>query len=142
MHWACYSSSEVALSYLLAWDPELNIRDEEGYTPLHLAVKSVDIVESTRPVRFLMIRGADKTVTDNQGLTPLGLVNNGEVESEHLANDLRKMLGPAGACECLMLTAPTRKVKRNSRTMIVYLFTTFVVLAIEVFFVFPCKCAL
>ena len=92
LHWACYSNSEIALSYLLAWEPDLNIRDEEGFTPLHLAVKSVDTVESTRPVRFLMIRGADKSITDNQGNTPLDLVNNNEVETENLANDLRKML--------------------------------------------------
>ena len=25
LHWACYSNSEIALSYLLAWGPELNI---------------------------------------------------------------------------------------------------------------------
>ena len=24
LHWACYSQSEVALSYLLAWQPDLN----------------------------------------------------------------------------------------------------------------------
>ena len=25
LHWACYSNSEIALSYLLAWEPQLNI---------------------------------------------------------------------------------------------------------------------
>ena len=64
LHWACYSNSEIALSYLLAWHPNMNIKDQEGFTPLHLAIKSVDSVESTRPVRFLLIRGADKTAVD------------------------------------------------------------------------------
>ena len=27
LHWACYSTSEIALSYLLAWNPELNVQD-------------------------------------------------------------------------------------------------------------------
>ena len=27
LHWACYSNSEIALSYLLAWSPDLNIQD-------------------------------------------------------------------------------------------------------------------
>ena len=76
MHWACYSNSEIALSYLLAWGPNLNAQDQDGFTPLHLAVKSVDTVESTRPVRFLLIRGADKFVADNANNTPLDLVVN------------------------------------------------------------------
>ena len=39
-----------------------------------------------------MIRGADKEIRDQRGHTPLDLVNNREVETENLANDLRKML--------------------------------------------------
>lgn len=27
LHWACYSQSEIALSYLLAWNPKLDIQD-------------------------------------------------------------------------------------------------------------------
>lgn len=42
LHWACYSRSEVALCYLLSWVPTLDDKDIEGYTPLHLAVKSVE----------------------------------------------------------------------------------------------------
>ena len=75
MHWACYSNSEIALSYLLAWKPEMNIKDQEGFTPLHLAIKSTDTVESTRPVRFLLIRGADKTALDKQNRTAMELVD-------------------------------------------------------------------
>lgn len=25
LHWACYSQSEIALTYLLAWNPKLNV---------------------------------------------------------------------------------------------------------------------
>mmetsp|Transcript_48182 Transcript_48182/g.65432 ORF Transcript_48182/g.65432 Transcript_48182/m.65432 type:complete len:100 (-) Transcript_48182:1300-1599(-) len=64
LHWACYSMSEIALSYILAWEPDMNACDIEGQTPLHLAVKSVASLESTRPVRFLLIRGADKEMKD------------------------------------------------------------------------------
>ena len=42
LHWACYSKSEVALNYLLPMNPDLNAKDQKGYTPLHLAVKSVE----------------------------------------------------------------------------------------------------
>ena len=69
---------------------------------MHLAVKSVDTVESTRPVRFLMIRGANKSIRDQSGHTPLDLINNNEVETENLANDLKKML-VSSLLKCLLV---------------------------------------
>ena len=42
IHWACFRQSEIALSYLLAWEPQINLIDIDGNTPLHLAVKYVD----------------------------------------------------------------------------------------------------
>lgn len=69
LHWACYSRSEDALSYLLALGPDLSAKDQKGYTPLHLAVKSVEQLKSTRPVRALLIKGADRSIKDNEGLT-------------------------------------------------------------------------
>ena len=92
LHWACYSHSEIALSYILAWNPQLDTKDENGFTALHLAVKSVDTVETVRPVRFLMINGADKDQRDNNEQTPLDLVEDGEVSTQNLANELRRML--------------------------------------------------
>ena len=67
MHWACYSQSEASIAYLLAWNPDVNIQDKEGYTPLHIAVKGVDLNESCRPVRALLIKGADIDIIDNKG---------------------------------------------------------------------------
>jgi len=52
---------------LLAWNPDVNIQDKEGYTPLHIAVKGVDLNESCRPVRALLIKGADIDIIDNKG---------------------------------------------------------------------------
>lgn len=42
LHWACYSRSEVALNYILSMNPNLEIKDDQGYTALHLAVKSIE----------------------------------------------------------------------------------------------------
>ena len=115
----------------------MNIPDQEGYTPLHLAVKSVDSVESTRPVRFLLIRGADKERMDKQGRTPIELTS--EVRSPDLANELRRMLGESKSLECLMLSAPTRLVKRSKFTMTFYLTLLLVMFLIQFFFTFPSK---
>lgn len=62
------------MAFLLAWGPNLELKDNDGDTLLHLAVKSVDAVESARPVRFLLIRGANKMAKDNNNETPLDLV--------------------------------------------------------------------
>ena len=42
LHWACFSCSELALIYILAWikPKDLEMQDTDGYTALHLAVKS------------------------------------------------------------------------------------------------------
>lgn len=70
VHWACYSCSEISLSYLLALKPDINIRDREGLTPLHLAVRSVGNIDSCRPVRSLLIKGAKIDIKDNFNKIP------------------------------------------------------------------------
>jgi len=40
LHWACYQSSEQVISYILALGGEVQVKDELGMTPLHLAVKN------------------------------------------------------------------------------------------------------
>ncbi len=71
LHWACYSRSEFALSYILALEPNLELQDHSGYTALHLAIKSVPELKTTRPVRALLIRGAKRSPVSKAGLTTL-----------------------------------------------------------------------
>jgi ankyrin repeat protein len=44
----------------LAWDADVNAKDSKGITPLHLAVKSSEDLQSTRSIRHLLIKGADR----------------------------------------------------------------------------------
>jgi palmitoyltransferase ZDHHC13/17 len=67
LHWACYSKSEYALSFILALKPNLEIPDKMGFTPLHLAIRSVDELKSTRPVRSLLLKGSDRSAKNNEG---------------------------------------------------------------------------
>lgn len=52
--------SEVALIYLVGWlkQDELDSVDVDGKTALHLAVQTAEKLESGRPVRALLMRGA------------------------------------------------------------------------------------
>ena len=61
--------SEASSAYLMAWKSEINAVDMNGLAPLHLAVKAAEEIKSTRTVRLLMIKGADRKVKDMGGKT-------------------------------------------------------------------------
>ena len=71
LHWAAFAQSEISLLYLLSWVNNLDLRDCDGFTALHLAVMSVESLGTTRPVRSLLIRGAGRHIRDNQGRKPI-----------------------------------------------------------------------
>jgi ankyrin repeat protein len=52
----------------------VNAQDINGFTPLHLAVRAADKLKSTRTVRHLLIKGADRSIKDNKGMTALDIV--------------------------------------------------------------------
>ena len=60
LHWACYMRSEMALTYILTMKPNLEAKDCSGFTPLHIAVSQTERLDSTRNVRVLLLRGADR----------------------------------------------------------------------------------
>jgi len=112
LHWACYSQSETALAYLLAWNPDVSSQDKEGYTPLHLAVKSIEALDSCRPVRALLIKGADPTIRDKKGKTPLDYVN--ELHTTSLHEEARSLLaqGRRSLTKVIKGTPSVKKVKQ------------------------------
>ena len=57
---------------------------------MHLAVKSVEALRSTRPVRALLLKGADRLAKDNEGRTSAEHIPTNLPES--VRNDLVIML--------------------------------------------------
>lgn len=78
---------------------------------MHLAVKYVKEAETTRMVRFLMLRGANTSIKNNNNKLPIDYKY--EIETNSWYNDVVKLLGPPGKLDFLMLTTPTRKIKRR-----------------------------
>jgi ankyrin repeat protein len=114
LHWACYSMSEIALNYLLTMNPDLNAKDQKGFTPLHLAVKSVEQLKSTRPVRALLLKGAERLATDLENRTAVEMIGPGVAENTRL--DIESMLAPPSYLECLMIKTPLTPLKPNHKT--------------------------
>ena len=106
--WACYSLSETALAFLLSWNPDLDIQDVDGYTALHLAVKSVEKLGSTRPVRALLMKGANPSIRDNKGNLPIDYVK--LFEGTEFVDDLKSMLADNSLSCCCFVDGPLRKI--------------------------------
>lgn len=80
------------MPYLVSWGADVNASDCNGLTPLHLAVKSAEIIKSTRIVRHLLIKGADRLAKDARGKTAMDLANETEFDSQNIQNELRTYL--------------------------------------------------
>lgn len=64
LHWAAYNGSEEVVTYLLTLDGiRLNVRDEEGRTPMLVACE----YGNTRIVRRLLMKGANRHIKNNEG---------------------------------------------------------------------------
>ena len=92
-------------------------------------------MKTTRLVRFIMLRGADKTIKDKTNKTPIECID--EVGDEDNRRELQKMLGDPSKFECLMLQPPNRLTHKNPTTIRIYLIVFITVYAIQFFLVFP-----
>ena len=94
----------MALNYILSLKPDLEAKDVRGLTPLHIAVTSVEKMGSTRSVKTLLLRGANRDAKDKDGKTPMDWIQ--DTISEGLQSDLQNQLGKQKYCECLLLRVP------------------------------------
>lgn len=74
LHWAAFAGAELTMSYIVAWNVDINAVDARGLTALHLAVKSSEDIRSTKGIKLLLIKGADRNIQDNSGKKPIELV--------------------------------------------------------------------
>lgn len=65
LHWCCYTGSEIAFNYIINYFKTLDIQDQDGLTPLHLAV----VAENTNLIKKLLHKGVNKNIRDNKGRT-------------------------------------------------------------------------
>ena len=114
-----WTRSEMALTYILPMRPNLEARNKDGLTPLHVAISQAERLESTRNVRVLLLRGADRDAKDNEGRKPVDVIP--DSMPPHMDRELRTFLGKQSYCECLMFRSPMVPLKRNHRTQALFL---------------------
>ena len=91
LHWACYMRCEMALTYILTMKPDLEAKDLHGLTPLHVAVSQAERLGSTRNVRVLLLKGADRDAVDVEGKKPVEWVP--DDMRPQMVQELRTFLG-------------------------------------------------
>lgn len=77
LHWACISHSHAVVRFLLAWGADVERTDIVGYTPMHLALRDLELdnQKSFQTILLLKQYKAPMLVLDNLGKTPIDYVN-------------------------------------------------------------------
>lgn len=101
----------------------LSTQDIEGKTPLHYSVELALLhPEETATLRNLLILGADRTVHDKSGESPLSIVKNSPVDSRTRAKIKQGYLARKSYCSCCMLKMPLARISKSWATPLFYLF--------------------
>lgn len=90
------------MAYLLANDADPNAQDSDGHTPLHLAIKSSDVVKNARIVKQLLFNGAERNLENFEGFSPMDYAKG--VKIHHISTEIRKSLAEPKYCSFLLLT--------------------------------------
>lgn len=109
LHLAVFSESAAIVQLLIDAKVDVNTKDRVGNTPLHLALKQIkpfNHYESSQDkinrelelkmVKALLMAGADVTIENLQGETPLGICKNIEDDYTKLRKSLISIFSEAG----------------------------------------------
>ncbi|CAD8075430.1 unnamed protein product [Paramecium sonneborni] len=129
LHWAAYSGAYNAVNFLISWNANLNLQDTDtSVTPLHLATMQAN----SRIVRKLLMKGADRSLKDSSGKTPLDLAI--ESDFKTVATMIRDKDDILIFCNVRQPFRPMTQ-KRNSQIAFLTMYMTCFILTI--LFTFP-----
>ncbi|CDW73662.1 dhhc zinc finger domain containing protein [Stylonychia lemnae] len=141
LHWAAFAGAELSLSYILAWEADIDSIDSKGLTALHLAVKSSEDIGSTKGIKLLLVKGANKTIKDKYGQKPIDLLDSFSQsdKSKKLAQELTTLLQDQSSYlgDCFMLKTQFKKTEKSYRNIIFYFLSMTINFSLLVIFVYP-----
>ena len=110
----------------------------EGKTPLHYSVElALQHPDETATLRNLLILGADRTISDKSGETPLSIAKHRPVDSRTRAKINQRYLARRSYCSCCMLKMPLARISKSWLTPLFYLFLLLVCHALLFFYFDP-----
>jgi len=143
LHFACDNKKEFSAMWLMGFGADVNVRNENQDTPLHLLLKNGHRLERSKLVRELIFKGSDKNARNVDGLTALEVLQEEDIDQDsmilpHLKKEIEQVLGEQPLyCPCFQFKQPLMKLERSKCTMIFYVLVisgTFILLHL---FVFP-----
>lgn len=119
----------------MAYDADPNVQDMDGYTPLHLAIKSAESIKSSRIVKQLLFAGAERNIINAEGYKPVDYVKS--ISINHIALEIKKALAEPKYCSCLLLSQPLTKMRKEPYTAIYFACLIGLSYILMMFFVYP-----
>jgi len=114
---------------------------------LHLLLKIPGSLKSSKPIRDLIYKGADRDIRNKDGLTPLMLLVDEDYKLQDskkpgiepvLKEELMKILGKQPLyIPCIHFTQPLETLKKSRKTMLFYFFSVLVIETLFVLFIYP-----
>ena len=105
LHWACYFGCENCVDYLLSFkEVNINSCDNEGKTPLHIAIVS----ENVNVIKKLIRYGSNKFIRDNNNNTPLELA-----EIKKKQNAISVLKKGKKICKFFIIKPPVQKIEKS-----------------------------
>ena len=144
LHFACDNKKEFTAIWLMGFGADVNIKNENDETPMHLLVKNAYRLERAKLVRELIFKGADRNHKNKDGLTTLDILLEENKEraveqmNPRLKEELEQMLGAQPFyIPCLQFRQPLMKLERSKSAMIFYIVILSGTFALLQLFVFP-----
>ena len=96
---------------------------------------SAEKLGSTRNVKSLLLKGANRQAVNKKGKTPRDMTK--ALEDQNLASQLVSMLQLQSYCECLMFRVPLVPLKRNHKTQALFMLLFGTVLILNLCIIIP-----
>lgn len=131
---AAEHASEEAANFLIAWGADINQQDKEtGKSVLHFAVEA----GSRKIVRKLLLRGADRTLSDLDGHTPMDISLAFAKENAEFFSLVRMFDEGSWLKRCLSMKTPLRPPTHIHKQYILYVAYLLLRLVFSTVFVMP-----